>query len=194
MADIQRRGGAQFQRLLKRFGVSRTIVGAQVAEDVVVTASVPRLDLQCAGNASLAALAANRSMIQIFNPVGSGITVILHRLWTSLGAAGIVRLLTHNTALADAVTSLAVMERALGNQAEPAAQLRSARAAAVGTVVQAWELDTASRSYEWDLSRFGGVYDFEGPSLAEGRGLLLSPSIDNLAMIIGFLWSERITE
>ena len=194
MSEIQRRGGQQFQRLLRRFGVTRTIQGSQITDDVQAVAAVPRTDVQCSGNATLAALAANRSQIQLFNPAGSGVTVIVHRIWTSMATAGLVRLGNHDTALADTDSATAVMERTRGNQPEPAAQLRTHRAAAVGSVVQVFELDIADRTYQWELSRFGGVYDFEGPSLAEGRGFILSPSVDNLAFISGWLWTERITE
>lgn len=194
MADIQRRGGPQLASLLRRFGITRVLSGSQISEDVTAVAQVPRLDNLCGGNGDIAVLAANRSMVQLFNPVGSGVTVILHKVWVALTVPGRFTLRTSVVALADAITTLTVLNRRLGNQPEPSAQMRSLRGTGVGGPDLSWTIDIADRSYEFDLQRLDASQEFHGPSLAEGRGYTMVPDTDNVGAEVTYLWSERITQ
>jgi len=192
---VQRRGGPQLAALLKRFGVPGVPSGTGIVADIAAVAEVPRIDNLCAGSAIVVAEAADRSMTQLFNPANSGITVILHRMWASLSAAGDLSLRLHDTELADTEGNVAVLSRRLGTQPAPSAHLRSLKGNSVGTDrILNFSLDIADRTYEWDLSRLGNSWDFAGPSLAEGRGYVIVPTTDNVLCAVNLLWSERITE
>ena len=192
-SDVQRRGGPQVLSLLRRFGITKVPPGMSIEQAVSPVANVPRIDNMAGGNALIASDVGNRSLIEIFNPVGSGVEVILHKIWVSLSAAGRVSLRTHNVALADPVTSLSVLSRRPGNQPEPSAQMRSLQGSAVGSSILAWALDIADRSYEFDLQRIDDAQEFYGPSLAEGFGFIVTPSSDNVANSTALVWSERIS-
>lgn len=196
MAEIQRRGGPQFDALVKRFGVKTTGVPVELGEFILPVGEVPRLDVLCGGGDTIAAEAAKRSQVQLFNPPGSGVTVILHRIWIALSASEIVTLRMHNTALADAgaFTPL-ILNRTAGNQPQPSAQIRTLKDAGLGTIAMFWPMVVAGLDYrEIHLERVGAVQVFEGPSLAEGRGFNIVPSADNIGLTATFEWSERITE
>jgi len=191
VTEIQRRGGPQFSALLRRFGITSPHPGVEVVHEVNAVAPIPRLDNLCVGTADIPSNAA-RSAVQLFNPVGSGVIVILHRVWMAVSGATSVTLRVHNTALADAVGNLQVMSRTLGNQPSPSCQMWSAEAASVGTVAMKFDLDIADRTYEWDLGRVGDDQEFAGPSLAEGRGILMVPGANTTAFNAGYYWTERL--
>lgn len=191
---IQRRGGPQVVALFDRFGVKTGPQDVDLIDAVLPTAAVPRLDNLCGGGEDVAADVGNRSLLQLFNPVDSGVVVIVHRLWISLTVAGTAGIRMHNTALATAGSSLDVFNRVVGNQPEPSGQLRTLQGAAVGSTSLIWRLDTANRSVEFDVSRLGDTQKFAGLSLQQGTGAVITPSADNVGMRGGFLWSERITE
>ena len=194
MADIQRRGGPQLASLLRRFGVQKRPPESQIYPDILPVAQVPRLDNLCGGTKRVTALAANRSLVQLFNPSGSGVVVVLHKLWISLGAAGRVSIRTHNIALADAATALGVLNRIRGNQSEPSAQMRSLQGTSIGNDILAWPLDVVDKPYEFNVQRMDDSQEFFGPSLSEGAGFTVTPSSDNVELSVSFLWSERIVQ
>jgi len=193
-SDIQRRGGPQVLALFKRFGITVLPPGMELEQAVAPVAAVPRLDLLCSGIGTIAASVNDSSQVQLFNPVGSGVTVTLHRVWLSVTTAGEVRMQLHDTALGSAITTLQVMRRALGSQQSPSAQMRSTQGNLVGTNAMRFDLDIADRSYQFDMGILGDNQEFVGPSLAEGRGLIFAPTTDNVGNLTNLLWSERITE
>lgn len=192
--QIQRRGGSQLLGLLRRFGINAPGTEGEIDDRVIPTAEIPRLDNLCGGSASVAGSASDRSIIQLRNPAASGVTVILHRLWVSLATAGVTTLRLHDPALATLPTTLAVLRRTLGSQPSPSGQIRTATADSAGTRILLFNLDIADRTYEFDLSRLGNEWDFTGISLAEGRGVVMTPATDNILQDVSFLWSERIIE
>lgn len=191
---IQRRGGPQVQTLLERFGLRMAAQDVEIPEIVLPVASVPRLDNLCMGVAQVNPSVAERSLVQLFNPATSRVTVIIHRIWVALGAADEVSFRTNAIALADAETTLAVVNRKIGNQPEPVALIRSLQGSASGSTVGIWRLDTAARSVEFNLNRIADNQEFSGVSLARGRGFMIVPQADNIGNTVTFLWSERITE
>lgn len=191
---IQRRGGPQLLALFKRFGLTVVPAGMALEEVVVPVARVPRLDLLCGGIGNVAASVGDSSMIQLFNPVSSGVIVTLHRVWLSLGTAGQMRMQLHDTALASNITTVQVLRRTLGSQQSPSAQLRSAQDNLVGVNANRFNLDIADRSYPFEMGILGDNQEFVGPSLAEGRGLVFATNSDNVANVTNLLWSERIRE
>lgn len=194
MSEIQRRGGPQVEALLRRFGVKNVPPGFEVIDTVLPVAEVTRLDNLCGGGIEIAGLAANRSIVQLFNPRGSGVILILHRVWVSLEVAGVTGLRTHDTPLATLVTSVGVLNRTRGNQPQPSGEIRSAQSGSVGADVIPWRVAVADETIEIPLGRLGGDQSFVGPSLAEGRGFAMVPSADDVRAGVSFLWSERITE
>jgi len=191
---IQRRGGPQVEALQDRFGVRGAAEDTELIDAVLPVAVVPRLDNLCGGGAALAGVASERSMIQLFNPVGSGITIILHRFWYALATAGTFSIRMHNTALTTLATEIDVLNRTLGNQPEPSGQVRTLAGTGVGTVSLQMRVTPANLSIPYELGRPGEDYKWAGLSLAEGRGVNLVPSVDNITATAAFLWSERITE
>jgi len=159
---------------------------------VLPTAVVPRLDVLCGGGANVAASASDRSMVQLFNPVGSGVICILHRCWVSVGAAQIISIRPAVAALTTNVTTLYQLTLTKGNQPEPSCQVRTAQGNAAGTAGIQWELTEINESVEYDLSRGGGD-EYAGPSAEEGTGWSLVPGIDNIETLGAFLWSERLS-
>jgi len=194
MAFIQRRGGPQLESLLRRFGITVGAAGQQVTEGVVAVAPVPRLDVLCGGSKRLAALASNRSMVQLFNPVGSGVIATLHRIYVSVTTPAAVFLRKHNAALADAVTFIDVLNRELVIEPEPSCLMKSLRGTAVGATTLEFDLDTADRMEEIDLTRLGETQKYAGASLAEGLGFVIVTTTDNVGLLVNYIWSERIQE
>jgi len=166
----------------------------ELLNTVVPVAAVPRLDNLCGGGLTQVAVAGERAMVQLFNPVGSGITATLYRFWVALESGGIFSLRLHNVALADAETQLQVYNRTLGNQPEPSAQIRSLNGSGVGDTTMEFRIATAVQSQEFNLARIGDDQRWAGLSLAEGRGVIVVPSTDDINNTTSFLWSERITE
>lgn len=193
MPLVQRRGGAQAEALFDRFGI-KTLGEVELLDFFLATAPIPRLDNLCAGGNALGKNAADFSKLQLFNPVDSGVVATVHRVWTAMDAAGNLSLRTHDTALATSVAFVGVLNRTRGNQPEPSCQINSDIGSIAGTTVVIWTLDIANRSYDWDLSRLGDDQKFAGPSLAEGRGFLITPSTADVSLNCGFLWSERVNE
>lgn len=192
MPAIQKRGGLQLETLNRRFGIPTVEPGAELLAFVLPTAEVPRLDNLCAGGDTEFGTVGDRSMIQLFNPPGSGVVVILHRFWVFLETAGQINFRTHNVQLANGISTVQVLSRTLGNQPEPAARMRKLSGTGVGSTAMIFQLDTADRAYEFDLTRLGDQQQFGGPSLAEGRGFVIVPTTDDVNCGVNFLWSERV--
>lgn len=195
MSEVQRRGGPQYEELEARFGVHGANTESATLEPTIqAVAFVPRLDNLCGGFAQVAASAAKRAIIQLFNPIDSGVLLILHRAWISRETPGSITLRAHNTPLTTLVTNSDVLSRTLGNQPEPSGQMRTQVVAAVGDISLGWELDIALRSYEIDLTRLGDENRYAGPSLAEGRGLQFVPGTDDVDQTVTMMWSERVIQ
>ena len=76
------------------------------------------------GISDSAALAANESAVQLFNPVGSAIQILLDKATVSSSASVIIRLNEHNTALTFSLT--AGLNKNVGG-AVPVGQLTNSR-------------------------------------------------------------------
>jgi len=192
LALIQKRGGPQVAALLRRFGVGGQQPIDELIDAVLPVAEIPRLDVLCGGGGNVGASASDRSMIQLFNPVGSGVICILHRVWLSVGAAVTLSIRPATAAITTNVTSLYQLTLVKGNQPEPSCQVRTAQGNAAGTAGLEWEMTDVDEMKEWDLGRRGNN-EHEGPSAEEGRGFTIIPAADNIAVLATFLWSERLS-
>jgi len=175
-----------------RFGQESLGSPVILPDFILPTAKVPRVDLPAMGGLTLAALAANRSMIQLFNPGGSNTDLLLKRIWGFTGAANALVLFTHDTALASLSTKSGALVRSEGtNQIAPVGQIRNAQASAVGTDIGSWTT-LANTLVKLEFMTGDGDH-FDGIVIQPGRGILIAPTDDNIEVRATFQWLERQT-
>lgn len=137
-----------------------------------------------AGRAFMAKLtnapgAGNLAHTQLFNPVGSTITVILYHVWFSLSAAGGIRIAHYNTALTTLETTSRNM---LSGGAAPVAEVRvQATAASIGSPF--WE----SRIPAGQLFHPNIEWITE---LGAGEGVILEEYFASINVEGSFAWIE----
>jgi len=132
-----------------------------------------------AGSATLAALAANFSHIQLLNPAGSVITIVTRLLTLDLVVVGSAGVGTHNTAL---TTLAGAGANLLSGGAASVGEIRSQTdVAQLGTYLSTYDLLASSPIH------FGGEWILE---LGAGEGIITSPGAVNVANRTSFLWIE----
>lgn len=190
--QVQRRGVPQAQAIAERFGQEALGGSTELPPWIIPMAKTTRLDLPCMGHGLMAALAANRSMVQLFNPGDTNTDIYLQRLWCSSTADGNIQLKIHDTALTTNLsTNVALWRREGTSQPRPVAQVRKVQGASVGTVFGLVEvLDNVSQLVDF---RLGDGQQHDGLVLQPGRGILLNPGGDNLQINVMFHWLERPT-
>ena len=187
---VQRRGVPQADAVAERFGQDQLGGPVALPDFILPVAKVPRVDLPSIGGAVVAALAANRSIVQLFNPAGSNTHLLLKRIWASATSATTMRIKTHDTALADSHTTIAAMIRQEGtSQVAPLAQIRSVQGADVGSIVAFLNLEI-NVTEEFNFIVSDGEH-FDGFVIEPGRGILVVPSGDNVGMKATWHWLER---
>jgi len=188
--QIQKRGGPQVEALATRFGIRRDAITG-LEEVVFPVAVVGRKDVLCAAGATVAAVAAVRSMVMLLNPAGSGILTIIHDIYLNRTDAGTISISISNTALETAnTTNIVTLERVVGNQPAPITQLFVGDQASQGTVIMNIRTDGTGQMPHVDFRRQGS--EFDGIMLSPGRGILTNPSADNIGNTTSFLFSERL--
>lgn len=187
---VQRRGVPQAEAVADRFGQQSLGAQTELLSGIVPVAKVARVDLPMIGGIGIGALAANRSMIQIFNPAGSNTDLLIKRIWVSSGTTGTLLLRTHDTALTNLATGTGSMVRQEGSsQVAPIGQIRSVQGAAVGTSIGVVKvIEDATLPLEFFL---GDGEHFDGFVIQPGRGILISPDTDNRSLAATFEWLER---
>lgn len=192
MPNVQKRGVPQLETLLNRFGWRGPWQDTEIPPLLQMVAPVQRLDLLCAGYGNLAAVAANVSQIQLFNPAGSNITIICHRIGMGIEIAGDIQMAFHDTELTTLISGTsAALNRSPGTTPDPTGQIRHVNGAAVGTIFFRAPLDVADRFYWFDFER-AGDYEYHGISLAPGRGLIVRDTNNDIDTLVQFEWSERV--
>lgn len=189
---VQRRGVPQAEAVAERFGQGSLGAPTELLAGILPVAKVTRVDQPAMGGVEVGALAANRSMIQLFNPAGSNTDLLLKRLWISSGATGTVNLRTHDTALTNVSAFTASMIRLEGsNQIAPIGQIRSVQATAVGATMAFYRVITdVVLEINFIL---GDGEEFDGFVIQPGRGLLVAPGSDEQVMRATWEWLERQT-
>lgn len=189
--NVQRRGVPQTEAVASRFGRDQLGAPVEILNVIIPVAKVTRVDQPAMGGTTVAALAANRSMIQLLNPAGSNTDLLVKRIWLSSNAAIVVGLRTHDAPLSGLLTSLGSMIRKEGSQVSPIAQLRSEQGTSVGSNLAFFTLDT-NTNLTLDLT-VGDGEEFDGLVIQPGRGILLAPNNDNTQITGSFQWLERQT-
>lgn len=120
----------------------------------------------------------NNSHIQLINPAGSGITVILFDLWVSITVTGLLQFHTHNTELTLISTGTNLLA---GGSASVAEIRRVDNAGLLGTAVNQFLLlaDTpfnAAGKWLWELGA--------------GEGILVVPGATNNGNTATYRWIE----
>lgn len=119
------------------------------------------------------------SEVQLFNPVASGITVIVYRVIVSQAAIDGIQCRTHNTALATLVGNGANL---LSGGAVSVAEVRTALpAAADGALVSTLHIAAAA-----PFERIA-VWAWE---LGAGEGILFANATTNIQQVTEFYWNE----
>lgn len=187
---VQRRGVPQAQALAERFGQESLGASVDLPPSIFPAAKVTRVDYPAMAGVDVAGLAANRSNIQLLNPVGSGTDLIIKRVWASVNPTESITFRTHDTPLTTLISTVTSMVRQEGtSQVFPVGQLRTAQSAAVGSTVsfvQGLANDTLFFNFEFDDGE-----EFNGFVLQPGRGLLIAPNADNIRMRATWMWLER---
>lgn len=119
------------------------------------------------------------SHLQLINPAGSGITVIVHRIGVSVTVSGGVQVRVHNTALANlsgAGTNL------LSGDTAGIGEVRNSQTAGVSGTSTATLRITSERPVPFPSDWF-----FE---LGAGEGILLVPTAVNIGLAATYEWIE----
>ena len=187
---VQRRGVPQAEAVAERFGNESLGAPVEVLPGIIPVAKVTRVDIPMMGTTTVAALAANRSQIQLFNPAGSNTWLILKRMWVGTGGGTTLNLKTHDTALTTLASTIASMLRQEGSsQVAPVGQVRQVQGAAVGSQIGLAAIQANITEF-FDFFTDDGE-EFNGLVIQPGRGILVSPNADNVEMKAMFQWSER---
>jgi len=190
MGEVQRRGVPQAEAVAERFGQERLGTPTELADGILPIAKVARIDLPAMGAVTLAALAANRSMIQLRCPAGSNTDLQVKRIYVSSPTAVTINLRTHDNALPTLVSSSGVLVRQEGsNQVGVVGQVRTLRGSAVGGTIGIFEV--LADDVQLIDFQVGDGEHFDGLILQPGRGILVSPAIDNIEIQATFHWLER---
>lgn len=189
---VQRRGVPQAEAVADRFGQEALGSPTELPAVIHSMAKVARVDLPAMGGTTVAALAANRSMIQLLNPAGSNTDLLIKRIWLSTNAAAVLGIRTHDAALTGLLTSLASLVRQEGtSQVAPIGQLRSQQGTSVGSSF-AFVTVPANVTLPMEFLVGDGEH-FDGAVLQPGRGILVAPNNDNFQITATFKWLERQT-
>ncbi len=138
------------------------------------------------GSTTFAALAGNFDLIQLFNPVDSGMFIVPTRVDFSVSLAGGVRYGVASNALADNTANVQFRDTRTGITDLPVGQVRSVQQAGgfaqfSNYVVLA--LTTAT------IQNDRGLF-----TLAPGTGLTFATSGQNRTLDVSFFWKERVAE
>jgi len=187
---VQRRGVPQAEAVADRFGQQSLGAPTELFRGILPVAKVARVDLPSIGGIGVGGLAANRTMVQLFNPSGSNTDLMLKRIWVSSNTTGTLLLRTHDTALTTNQASKASMLRQEGtNQVQPIGQIRSVQGSAVGTSISFYKV-IADTTFALEF-RVGDGEHFDGFVIQPGRGILMLPDADDRSLTIVYQWLER---
>jgi len=129
--------------------------------------------------ASNPASVGNISEIQLFNPIGSGKTIRVKRVFSANGATFAANIRSHNTALATLVGSGFNLQF---GSAAGVGEIRTATPVAEdGTLIAPW-FATGSTTVE--------VFSDWATQLDAGEGLIVSGGGANIQVITDFYWNE----
>ena len=128
---------------------------------------------------AIGASGGNYSHLQLFNPVGSGITIIVYAIFVSTLSAGRVHKRTHNTALSSlsqtGTNLLAGQSAAIGEiRSESPAALQGTRVMDFSTLAQTLQEITRGWTFE----------------LGAGEGVLVVPNAVNVQIEANYYWIE----
>jgi len=187
----------RYDQLLRRVGDLKG-QGSKVSE--VLSELFPTFDVEniphelfllsgariCAGSATQAAVASQRSRIQLFNPAGSTALVTVTGFSHFSGTANIMVMGLVSVALATTVVTERDWDTRLGILSSPIAQIRQTTNVAAGP---------SSFNIRTDASANQFIQNQKGIAvLAPGTGLEFTCGINNTAMTIGLFWRERQAE
>jgi len=174
--------------IAKRFGVvgfsgpesiSPEIVPVYVVERVEPTAT----DRMAAGAFEEAAVAGDFGHIELFNPVGSGVIVLIDRIEGSTAVAGSFTVRVRNASVAANQGVAQWRDRRLPGR--PVGQLGSLGAVAIATGDEIW---IAAKAASTTLSL---IEDFPVVILPPGNGCFFAFETANTALLGTFWWRER---
>jgi len=139
----------------------------------------------CMGGTYVAAVAAQTQAVQLYNPVDSGVLVVIDSLQAHRGSSGNIIVKIGSAALASSSAGRGVRDTRAYGQA-PTAQVRyqSAVATPTGTSV----------GYVYDYSSSPTARIEAGIVLSPGYGVSLYPDAQNVSMLAEFFWRERAME
>jgi len=131
------------------------------------------------GTGSIASVAAQNAHVQIFNPIASGITVLVRNLWADPFTASTIVVTHYNTALANLSTTTVNL---LSGGAAPVAEIRAANnAGLLGSIFfgQAFPPSLVQQvAADWVTE------------LGPGEGLTFALVTVNIALEVSFQWNE----
>lgn len=161
-------------------GVAPELVPVVIVGDLTSPAEHDAGDIRyCVGNGSQGGAASNYAHVQLLNPPGSGITVIVQTLVVAIETAGDVQVRLYDTPLTTATTRRFRDTRITGT---PVGQARTQNETSrLGTSVLSLGL-VADASEQIQL-------DFV---LKPGTGILVSPYTADVQCTAGWLWVEML--
>jgi hypothetical protein len=152
------------------------IVNSQPADQV---ASIAPIGVVYDGFGAQAAVAAANGMVQLWLPLGSGVSLFVIDCMASLGTAGDIVVCSYNTALA--TLAMAGVSTALGSPAGSGQVRTGSNAGILGTQMQRLSLP-ANQSMQvvrpWELV------------LPQNQGVLIAAVTVNVALTVTYRWTE----
>jgi len=177
------------RKLARRFGIDGPAPADTLAPEIVPVVLVEDLtapdeedsgyERTCIGKQSVGALAANYSYVQLYNPSGSGVLVVVEAMILSVGGNSAISIRNYDTAATSLGTDLSFRDRRLSGA--PAAQVRYVQSGAnLG--------DAVAQAFAVGNDQYLTPLDF---LLSPGKGLCTRPDTQNVQNITTLFWSER---
>lgn len=138
------------------------------------------------GSTNQPALAANNNLTQLFNPVGSGMIVVLERIDVQDGTAQIIRYGLSTTALTNLTANEALRDTRTGILPIPVAQCRDVQQ--VGSIAQ-FGMFFLRASINFSMADKRGLF-----VLSPGTGVTFATTVVNNALLFSYQWRERVAE
>jgi len=173
------KAGPRWKKFLTDIGIYSGRPAPEVGDFIIPTSEVPIVSQTAAGGGSLAALAANRSKIQLLNPVGNGYDLWIRYVGCETDGTVLLTLNHHDTALGTLVTTAEMLHMKTG-QRDVSAQVRTNQGTPDGNTIMHFIIRSLVGEFFFDR----GVFVLE-----PGQGILTQPQ-DNFANRTTYIWEE----
>ena len=175
------RGAPRWRRFLKNIGESTPRGAPLIADFILPVDQVPIVSESAIGGGSVAALAANRSLIQLLNPAANNYDLWVRYIGVQITAAALILLRHFDTALGTPITATRQMLNMWGGERDTSATMHSDQGTAVGTTLAFMPVRDLFSELHFDRGAF---------IMQPGQGILTAPNADNIGIHTTYIWEE----